>query len=179
MPTPTEENRMSRRESQPGSSILPRLTLNITLAFTWCLLHDEISLRQFLIGYLVGIGAMLFFSRSFGREWRYIRRVLMGLRLLGFFITELVVANIDVVKQVLAPRLNVRSGILAYPLEVRHDILITLLANMITLTPGTLSVEVSPDRRFLFIHFLDIEDIEAEKQKIKDGFERYLLLIAE
>ncbi len=179
MPTPTEENRVSRPELQPGSSILPRLTLNITLAFTWCLLHDEISLHQFLIGYLVGIGAMLFFSRSFGREWRYIRRVLMGFRLLGFFIKELVVANIDVVKQVLAPRLNVRSGILAYPLEVRHDILITLLANMITLTPGTLSVEVSPDRRFLFIHFLDIEDIEAEKQKIKDGFERYLLLIAE
>lgn len=157
--------------------MLSRLALNITLAFTWCLLQNEISLHQFLIGYLVGIGVMLFFPRSFHQESRYIRKVLMGLRLLGFFIKELVVANIDVVKQVLSPRLNVRSGILAYPLEVQHDILITLLANMITLTPGTLSVEVSPDRRLLFIHFLDIEDIEEEKQKIKDGFERYLLLI--
>jgi multicomponent Na+:H+ antiporter subunit E len=50
---------------------------------------------------------------------------------------------------------------------------------MITLTPGTLSVEVSPDRRFLFIHVLDIADSEEEKRKIKDGFERYLQRLAQ
>ncbi len=159
--------------------MLPHFTLHITLAFAWCLLEGDISLRQFLTGYLIGIGAMLFFPRSFQQESRYVRKVLISVRLLGFFLKELTVANIDVLKQILAPRLNTRSGILAYPLEVRHEILITLLANMITLTPGTLSVEVSPDRRLLFIHFLDIADIEEEKRKIKDGFERYLLLIAD
>ena len=62
---------------------------------------------------------------------------------------------------------------------MQNDVLITLLANMITLTPGTLSVEVSPDRQFLFIHFLDVADVEEEIRIIKDGFERHLLLIAQ
>lgn len=159
--------------------MLNRFTLNISLAFVWCLLQNDISLRQFVIGYLVGLVTMLFFPRSFHQEQRYIRKIAMGIRLLGFFLKELLIANIAVVKQVLSPRLNVRSGIVAYPLELRNDLLITILANMITLTPGTLSVEVSPDRHFLFIHYLDIVDIEQEKRLIKNGFERYLQMIAQ
>jgi len=152
--------------------------LNLTLAFVWCLLQDEFSLQQFIIGYVVGAGIMLFFVRVFHEEL-YFRKVGMGVRLLGFFLKELLVANWAVVKLVLAPRLKARSGIIAYPLELQNDILITLLANMITLTPGTLSVEISPDRHFLFIHVLDIADIEEEKRKIKDGFERYLQRLAQ
>jgi multicomponent Na+:H+ antiporter subunit E len=151
---------------------------NLTLAFVWCLLQNELTLQQFIIGYLLGAGIMLFFIRVFHDEL-YFRKVSLGLRLLGFFIKELLVANWAVVKQVLSPRLDIRAGIIAYPLELQNDILITLLANMITLTPGTLSVEVSPDRRFLFIHILDIADIEEEKRKIKDGFERYLQRLAQ
>jgi multicomponent Na+:H+ antiporter subunit E len=153
--------------------------LNVTLAFVWCLLENEISLQQFLIGYLVGAGIMLFFIRGFHDERQYFYKVNLGFRLLGFFLKELLVANWAVVKQVLSWRLKVRSGIIAYPLELQNEILITLLANMITLTPGTLSVEVAPDRRFLFIHILNITDIEKEKRKIKEGFERYLQLIAQ
>jgi multicomponent Na+:H+ antiporter subunit E len=152
--------------------------LNLSLAFVWCLLQDELSLQQFIIGYLVGAGIMLFFIRVFHEEL-YFRKVVVGLRLLIFFTKELLVANWAVVKQVLSPRLKVRAGIIAYPLELQDDILITLLANMITLTPGTLSVEVTPDRRFLFIHILNITDIEEEKRRIKDGFERYLQRLAQ
>jgi len=147
--------------------------LNLSLAFVWCLLQNEITLQQFLIGYVVGAGIMLFFLGVFHEEL-YFRKVGVGCRLLGFFIKELLVANWAVTKLVLSPRRQVRAGIIAYPLELQNDILITLLANMITLTPGTLSVEVTPDRRFLFIHILDIADTEEEKRKIKDGFERYL-----
>jgi multicomponent Na+:H+ antiporter subunit E len=151
--------------------------LNLTLAFVWCLLQDEISLPQFLIGYVVGAGIMLFFNRVF-REELYFQKVTLGLRLLIFFLKELWLANWAVTKKVLAPRLTTRAGIIAYPLELQNDMLITLLANMITLTPGTLSVEISPDRRFLFIHILDITDAEEEKQKIKVGFEHYLQRLA-
>jgi multicomponent Na+:H+ antiporter subunit E len=152
--------------------------LNLSLAFVWCLLQDEISLQQFLIGYGVGAGIMLFFLRVFHEEL-YFRKVGMGFRLLVFFLKELLVANWAVTKLVLAPRRRVRAGIIAYPLELQNDTLITLLANMITLTPGTLSVEVAPDRRFLFIHVLDIADTEEEKRKIKEGFERYLQRLAQ
>lgn len=147
--------------------------LNLSLAFVWCLLQNEISLHQFLLGYLLGAGVMLFFIRVF-REEMYFGKVVLGLRLFVFFLKELWLANWAVTKKVLAPRLITRAGIIAYPLGLQNDILITLLANMITLTPGTLSVEVSPDRHFLFVHILDIADSEEEKRKIRDGFERYL-----
>lgn len=152
--------------------------LNLLLAVVWCLLHNELTLQQFVVGYLIGAGIMLFFIRVFHEEL-YFYKVLIGVRLLVFFLKELLLANLAVLTQVLAVRPNPRSGIIAYPLELRSDILITLLANMITLTPGTLSVEVSPDRRFLFIHVLNIADLEEEKRKIKNGFERYLQLLAQ
>lgn len=156
-----------------------RLLLNIVLALVWCLLQNEISLRQFLIGSLVATAAMLFFPRSFHQERRYLHKVSLSFQLAAFFFKELLIANITVVKQVLAPKLTIQSGIIAYPLELKDDFLITLLANMITLTPGTLSVEIAPDRKFLFIHFLNVEDIEEERRLIRDGLERYLQRIAQ
>jgi len=158
--------------------MVTRFFLNVILALAWCLLHDEISLRQFVIGFLVGLLAMLFFPRSFHQERRYFRKAALSVRLVLFFVKELLIANWTVVRQVLALKLAIRPGIVAYPLSLQNDVLITLLANMITLTPGTLSVEVAPDRQFLFIHFLDVNDVEEEIRIIKDGFERYLLLIA-
>ena len=158
--------------------MVTRFFFNVILAFAWCLLHDEISLRQFVIGFLVGLLAMLFFPRSFHQERRYFRKAALSVRLALFFTKELLIANWTVVRQVLALKLAIRPGIVAYPLSLQNDVLITLLANMITLTPGTLSVEVAPDRQFLFIHFLDVDDVEEEIRIIKDGFERYLLLIA-
>ena len=159
--------------------MVTRLFFNISLAFVWCLLQDEISLQQFVIGFLVGLLAMLFFPRSFHQERRYLRKVTLSLQLVGFFVKEILIANWTVVRQVLALELKIQSGIVAYPLSLQNDVLITLLANMITLTPGTLSVEVAPDRQFVFIHFLDVDDVEEEIRIIKDGFERYLLLIAQ
>ena len=158
--------------------MVTRFFLNVILALAWCLLHDEISLRQFVIGFLVGLLVMLFFPRSFHQERRYFRKATLSVQLALFFVKELLIANWTVVRQVLALKLAIRPGIVAYPLSLQNDVLITLLANMITLTPGTLSVEVAPDRQFLFIHFLDVDDVEEEIRIIKDGFERYLLLIA-
>lgn len=158
--------------------MIQHLFLNVGLALVWCLLHNEMSLKQFVIGYLLGAGIMLLFIRLFHEEI-YFRKVELSLRLFFFFVKELLVANFAVAKKVLAPRISVRSGIIALPLELRGDIPITLLANMITLTPGTLSVDLSPDRKFLFVHVLDIADPEEEKRKIKEGFERYLQAIAQ
>ena len=152
--------------------------LNCGLAFVWCLLQGEVTLQQFIIGYLISMGIMLFFVRIF-QEQLYFRQVTCALKLLGSFLKELLVANWRVAKKVLSPEINVQSGMIAYPLELKSDILITLLANIITLTPGTLSVEISDDRKFLFIHVLDIADPEKEKQSIKDSFEHYLLRMAQ
>jgi multicomponent Na+:H+ antiporter subunit E len=70
-----------------------------------------------------------------------------------------------------------RPGVIAIPLNARTDVEITLLANLITLTPGTLSLDVSADRSVLYIHvmYIDNDDIDAVRRKIKEGFERRIL----
>lgn len=97
------------------------------------------------------------------------------LALLLFFIKELVLSALRVAWLVVQPKLRLRPAIIAYPLTVTTDAQITLLANMITLTPGTLSVDVSADRRILYIHAIDVADREALVGDIAVGFETRVL----
>jgi len=97
------------------------------------------------------------------------------LSLILLFIKELILSALKVAWLVLQPRINIRPAIIAYPLTVTTDAQITLLANMITLTPGTLSVDVSEDRRTLYIHAIDIASKEALIGDIAAGFETRIL----
>jgi multicomponent Na+:H+ antiporter subunit E len=76
---------------------------------------------------------------------------------------------------VVTPRNYMKPGIIGIPLDAETDLEITLLANFITLTPGTLSLDVSTDKKTLYIHAMYVEDKEAFIRSIKDGFERRLL----
>ena len=80
-----------------------------------------------------------------------------------------------VAKIVLRPKIDLEPGIISYPLTVDKDFEITMLANLITLTPGTLSVDVSDDRKTLFIHCIDVPDPQGTIDDIKNGFERKIL----
>lgn len=97
------------------------------------------------------------------------------LALIGLFLRELVLSALQVALLAVRPRLALRPAIIAYPLTVSTDAQITLLANLITLTPGTLSVDVSNDRRTLFIHVLDLADRDRLVGRIAAGFEARVL----
>jgi len=103
------------------------------------------------------------------------RKITAALGLLISFAVELVAANWAVLRIVLRPRLALRPGILAYRTELRTDLAKTWLANMITLTPGTLTLFVSDDRRTLYIHTLDIDDTSKIADSIRRAFESKLL----
>lgn len=100
------------------------------------------------------------------------RRVVKAGALAWLFIYELVVSSVLVARDVLTPRSRARPGIIAVPLDVRSDIGITLLANLISLTPGSLTLDVAPDRRRMFVHMMFIGDPDADRRSIKRGFER-------
>jgi multicomponent Na+:H+ antiporter subunit E len=89
---------------------------------------------------------------------------------------ELLLANLRLACDVLTPGYHLRPGVVAVPLDARTDTEITLLANMITLTPGSFSLDVSADRRVLYVHvmYLD-EDVDEFRRRIKNGFERRIL----
>ena len=95
--------------------------------------------------------------------------------LLLLFVRELILSALKVAWLAVQPRIRIRPAIIAHPLTVTTDAQITLLANLITLTPGTLSVDVSADRRFLYIHAIDIESKEALVGDIAAGFETKIL----
>ena len=99
-----------------------------------------------------------------------LRIPLAWLALGWLFLRELLVSVKDVVLTILQPRRARRSGIVAIPLDLRSDAGIALLANMITLTPGTTSLHVSNDRKILYVHVMNLSD-ESVGQ-IKSGFEQ-------
>ncbi len=102
---------------------------------------------------------------------------IIGLAL--FYVKELFLASLRVAYDVLTPTDYMKPAIIALPLEAKTDLEITLLANFITLTPGSLSLEVSEDRSTLFIHetYVKDDDLERSKKVIKEGFEKRILKI--
>ncbi len=103
------------------------------------------------------------------------RKIFAALGLLVSFVLELIAANWAVLRIVMRPRLALRPGILAYRTELRSDLAKTWLANLITLTPGTLTLFVSDDRTTLYIHTLDIDDTSKISDSIRRAFESKLL----
>jgi len=92
--------------------------------------------------------------------------------MLAYFLWELVLANLKMARDVLMPVERLRPGVVAVPLDLKPDWQLTLLSLLITLTPGTRSLDVSTDRKVLFIHAMHVADPDALRREIKAGFER-------
>jgi multicomponent Na+:H+ antiporter subunit E len=94
-----------------------------------------------------------------------------------YFLYELIKANIQVAIDVITPPFYMTPGIVKVPLTANTDVEITLLANLISLTPGTLSLDVSDDKTVLYVHVMYITDEQAFIDSVKNGFEKRLLNI--
>lgn len=154
-----------------------QILLNVFLAFLWMFLQVSFSARTFIIGYLLGLIVMLGMRRFFKSRF-YLHRVWAVVYLFLLFLKELVKANIDVLKLLLRPQLDMRPGIFALETELESDWEITLLANLITLTPGTLVVDVSDDQKVLYIHAIDIGDVSEAVEGIKESFEKAIMEVS-
>ena len=102
-----------------------------------------------------------------------------ALILLLYFVKELFVSNLKVISYVIMPGLRFQPALIEFELQLKSDWEIALLANLITLTPGTLTLEVSHDKKHLYFHSINVPDgdVEKMKQKIADGFEKRILAI--
>lgn len=147
-------------------------TIVVLLALVWAAMTGSFSGLNLLLGGAIGALAVLLLRRELAppRRFRQIRRI-ASLALL--FLWELGVSAVRVAIIVLSPNLKsaLRPAIIAFPLSVQSDAEITLLANLITLTPGTLSVDVSDDRSLLYVHVLQLTTREALIADIAGGFE--------
>jgi multicomponent Na+:H+ antiporter subunit E len=149
--------------------------VNVLLAVAWVFITGGFSVVNGFFGFLLGLGALSLIREQIGTIG-YVRRVRRVTSLAFLFLYELVMSAIRVFKLVLTPDLSkLEPGFIAYPLTVDRDFEISLLANLITLTPGTLSVDVSDNRRTLYIHAIHVPDPEALKEDIATGFERKIM----
>ncbi|MFK7793394.1 MAG: Na+/H+ antiporter subunit E [Devosiaceae bacterium] len=149
--------------------------VNVLLAIAWVLVTGSFSLINGLFGFVLGLGALALIREQIGTIG-YVRRVRRVTSLALLFLYELVMSAVRVFKLVLTPDLStLQPGFVAYPLTVDRDFEISLLANLITLTPGTLSVDVSDNRRTLYIHAIHVPDPDAMREDISTGFERKIL----
>lgn len=149
--------------------------LNILLALAWVALTGRFTTVNFAFGFALGYGTLWLAQRILGPS-SYFGKARRFLGFVLFFLWEVFKANLRVAYIVLNPRYRLRPGVVAVPLDARSDAEITLLANLITMTPDSLSIDVSADRKVLYIHTMDIgEDPVRFRRKVKDGFERRLL----
>jgi len=148
---------------------------NILLAVNWALLTGRFDLENLVAGFGIGFVLLWILRPAFGQT-QYFPRVRKTMAFFLGFLWQLLQANLSVARTVLLePRDRINPAFLAIPLEAETDAEIALLANLITLTPGTLSLDVSTDRRVLYIHTLDVEDVDALRVEIKRSLEKGLL----
>jgi len=148
---------------------------NILLAFVWIALTGTFSLGNFSFGFVVCFGIMWLISTN-RREDQYFTRIPKIISFFFYFLYELVKANYQVASDVITFK-NMRPGIIRVPLEAKTNLEITLLANFINLTPGTIILDVSDDRKVFYIHTIMVKDKEKFINEIKNGFEKKLLEI--
>lgn len=150
---------------------MSRLVPIAALALAWIALTGSLSFMNVVFGLALATVAQELVRPD--RPGPIVRlRPLKTARLVAFFLKQLILSAWRVARIVTRPKLDIAPGILAFPLTVERDVEIALLANMITLTPGTLSVDVSPDRRTLFVHAIDCSDPDGARREIAEGFER-------
>jgi multicomponent Na+:H+ antiporter subunit E len=147
--------------------------LVVILALIWAGATGNFSGLNLLFGGVVG-GVAVLLLRNTVAGGKTLRRARLGVELFFVLIYELVLSAIRVALVVLRPDMlaAIKPAIVAVPLTVKSDAEITLLANMITLTPGTLTMDVSEDRQFLLVHALVAPDREALVAEIASGFEK-------
>lgn len=146
------------------------LAIHLLLTVAWVAVTGSTEPANVALGFVVA-NVVLWWARPLLGPTRYFEKLPEAVALAGVFAWELVKSNLRVARDVVAIRPTRRTGIVAVPLDAESDVEITLLANLITLTPGTLSVDVSSDRRTLYVHAMFIDDADEVRRSIKRRFE--------
>lgn len=150
--------------------MIPHPLFSLALFVMWLLLVNSIAPGHMVLGFLFGI-FIPHLTGSFWTERTNLCRPGLLLKLMFMVLLDIVTANLVVARLILVPRRVLRPGFIRLPLDVREPLAITLLAGIISLTPGTVSADLSSDRRHLLIHCLDLDDEGMLMTRIKHRYE--------
>lgn len=157
---------------------LPNPVLVIFLALVWLMLVNSISLGQVLLGLFLG-WAIAALCRDFLIDIPKVRKPLKLCLFTLQVLRDIVVANLHVARLVLGPQRNLNPAFVEVPMAIEDEFLLSVLASIISLTPGTVSAGLTPDHKIILLHGLDVPDSQALIAEIKSRYEAPLLEIFE
>jgi len=147
---------------------------NLLLALGWVAMSGHFDVVNLLVGFVLGYLVLYLLQRVIGRS-RYFTRSAGLVRFVGFYLLEMVRANLRVAYDVITLTSHAKPGIVAVPLDARTDVEITLLSNLITMTTGSLAVDVADDRSVIYVHSMFLDDPDEVRRAIKEDLERRVL----
>lgn len=159
--------------------MLGQFILNLFIAVLWFLLGDDPTnnFTDFMKGYLVGVFILYVMHRFFGTRF-YLKRVWKIIKLILLFIQELILSTVSVLRWVLSPNLKITPGIFTYKTELKGDYQVTTLALLLTLTPGSVVMEVSEEGDVFYIHAMDLEEAKDSLLRSIGKFEKAIQEVA-
>jgi multicomponent K+:H+ antiporter subunit E len=158
--------------------LLPHPLLSVILITIWLLLVNELSFGQILLGAILGWAVPLYTGR-FWPEQVKVRRPVLLLRFTAIVLYDILVASIAVARLIIGRQEALQPAFIVMPLLLRSELAISLLANTISLTPGTVSAYLSADRRCLVVHSLHTTDPDELLETIRERYEAPLKEILE
>ena len=150
--------------------LLPQPVLSLLILGLWLILAEAPGVGQILIGLALAFGLPLA-TRGFWPDPPRVRSLGAGLRLLGVVLADIVTANLEVARRVVGPIRRLRPGFVEVPLDLADSFVATVLGSIVSLTPGTVSVEIERERGVLLVHALHVEDAQAAAARIKARYE--------
>ena len=151
--------------------------INILLTLVWAGLFGRFTLETLASGFAVSYGLLYFVTRGQAGHDSYFGKVPRFVRFVGYYLWELVQSNAIIAYDVLTPVHYMNPGVIGIPIDAKTDIEVTVLANLITMTPGTLSLDVSEDGKTLYVHAMYIKDPDKLRADIKENLERRVLAL--
>jgi multicomponent Na+:H+ antiporter subunit E len=153
--------------------MVKQFLMNLLLSFIWVALTGSMYYSNFLFGYLLGF-LILWIMNKNETDQRYFYRVPKIIGFVFYFLYEMLMANLQVAYDVITPKYFFKPGIVHFPMEATSDLEINLLAMFISLTPGTILLDVSEDKKSVFIHVMYLDNKEKFISRMRNS-ERKIL----
>jgi len=152
-----------------------QILINLLIALTWMLLNENWDIVSFTVGYVIGFLIISSMRRFFLPVPFYGKKAIAVIKLLLLFIIELFKSSITVLKEIMRPTIKIKPGIFRADTILESDFEISLLVALLTLTPGSVVMEIDQKAQVLFLHAMDADDFHNNIQKTKQRFEKAII----
>lgn len=156
--------------------MIKNFLLNLLLSLVWVALTGHLNYPNFLFGFFIGFAILWVLAKADTLNNKdYFSRVPKLLLFTLFFFYDMLRANVEVTIEIMSPKFKMKPGIIAYEHRLKSDFEITMLTNLIALTPGTMVLKISPDKKYLFIHSFNLQDKQRFVERMRNGLEKKLI----